>query len=693
MPLAKRAKICREYGGSRKAEGGAMAQAGPTHGFYVLSSGELEYERLKALRESRVRRILEVREQGRTLAKERRQQLGVNTKRFEDETLGFEKENWLRERAEHVDQMKTTYEQLRLNVGEGHKKAKSVTCKAKRRASRLSRHKEKIALATEERYTEAVAEVNRRRREFGARIEDFKDRRARVKEIEGSRAKERVAAYFAGKEQREEALREKEEELLRLLGQGSKSFSTSHLHELGIPVEIRRHDGEAAAEEDANTRAWEINKKLKESEEQSKKVKAKALLREAERTHAAAQFVRAREMGKQVNKKLSNLWLADRQDKINDFMRHQKRRLVAKETSETEKIEREIEDIFNLKPQKGEDEVEYATTEEVQNLKWSRTLPKNERSGLAKSLRSEARPAPAGVQDSAVASDPTTSKPRPPISISVPRRMKKSKKTQQEGGVGRSAAREPQSRSTGEAKPAPAAPRTKRSPKLKGKRQAKASGQDPRLSRKVLKGIEGYLDEKDPLNLQQLADDISLLTSSVLTDATELARQEEELAKQDEQLFSDTTSVMTFDDFLEGAEELLERSAPSTSNNSSDPSFLNLVDSTFPELKTIDDNLLSDSLFSLDESATKGTESKSSKSSPFTLIEDELGEQAGPGPRPEEGLLSPSTSSSSVLGGGGAGKGSKGGESSTLLDTSDDDLIDNFLENFEGSAKSLLGDS
>ena len=87
-----------------------MAQAGPTHGFYVLSSGELEYERLKALRESRVRRILEVREQGRTLAKERRQQLGVNTKRFEDETLGFEKENWLRERAEHVDQMKTTYE-------------------------------------------------------------------------------------------------------------------------------------------------------------------------------------------------------------------------------------------------------------------------------------------------------------------------------------------------------------------------------------------------------------------------------------------------------------------------------------------------------------------------------------------------------------------------------------------------------
>ena len=68
--------------------------------------------------------------------------------------------------------------------------------------------------------------------------------------------------------------------------QGSKSFSTSHLHGLGIPVEIRRHDGEAA-EEDANTRAWEINKKLKESEEQSKKVKAKALLREAERTHAA----------------------------------------------------------------------------------------------------------------------------------------------------------------------------------------------------------------------------------------------------------------------------------------------------------------------------------------------------------------------------------------------------------------------
>ena len=179
----------------------------------------------------------------------------------------------------------------------------------------------------------------------------------------------------------------------------------------------------------------------------------------------------------------------------------------------------------------------------------------------------------------------------------------------------------------------------------------------------------------------------------MLTDATELARQEEELAKQDEQLFSNTTSVMTFDDFLEGAEELLERSAPSTSNNSSDPSFLNLVDSTFPELKTIDDNFLSDSLFSLDESATKGTESKSSKSSPFTLIEDELGEQAGPGPRPEEGLLSPSTSSSSVLGGGGAGKGSKGGESSTLLDTSDDDLIDNFLENFEGSAKSLLGDS
>ena len=54
----------------------------------------------------------------------------MNTKRFEDETLGFEKENWLRRLS--TDQMKTTYEQLRLNVREGHKKAKSVTCKGRR---------------------------------------------------------------------------------------------------------------------------------------------------------------------------------------------------------------------------------------------------------------------------------------------------------------------------------------------------------------------------------------------------------------------------------------------------------------------------------------------------------------------------------------------------------------------------------
>ncbi|QDZ17993.1 hypothetical protein HOP50_01g04990 [Chloropicon primus] len=660
----------------------------PAHGYYVLSSGELEYERLKALRETRVQRILQVREQGRTLAKERRELLSTNTDRFEGENVNHEKENWMNERAYNVDYMRRMYEQLKLNVGKGHKKARSVSAKAKRRAAKQERYNEKIALATEERYNAAVEAVNRKRAEYGASLDDFKERRARVKEIEATRAKEGIARYFGSKAQREEEVKAKEEELLRLLGQGSGSYSTSHLHELGIPVEIRKH-GDSEEGDDANDRALAINKMLKEREERNKKERAKALLRESERTHAAAQFVRAREMGRQVNKKLSNLWLKDREEKINEFLQHQKRRVARKEMSKTEKLEREIEDIFNLKPQEDQ-EVQYATAEEVQVLNWSNTLPKgDQRRSLAKEL--QAAKSQTVVRDTTGgAAAPSTSKAKPPINISIPKGLKKSNAKRTESTT---VSKEEKPQTVGRRRPASAAAPlgrrqdVKPKPKRKGKGKGTASDRDPRLGTKGLKGVESYLDEKDPLNLQQLADDISLLTSSVLTDATELAKEDERRFMKDTQdLFSETSEL------LFGEQKVYDGSVPSTSENSSDPSFLNVGGSglDFPELREID-NLLSDSFFSLstlEEESNKGTESKSSKSSPFTLQSDELLEgiskKGEDDQKVEQSLFSPSSSSSSVLGGN-ESKASREAETltSTLLDTSDDDLIDNFLERFE----------
>ena len=208
------------------------------------------------------------------------------------------------------------------------------------------------------------------------------------------------------------------------------------------------------------------------------------------------------------------------------------------------------------------------------------------------------------------------------------------------------------------------------------------------------------MQEKDPLNLKQLADDISLLTSSVLTDATDLAREDEKFMKQTENLFSDTSTVMTFDEFTNETEnKVYDSFVPSTSDRSSDPSLLRLDETSksssfdIPELKAIDD-LLSDSFFSLSalEDSSRGetgTGSKSSKSSPFSLLleEHEAGDKesktlfshsgttsSSSSPLQEKTLSDKDQTNPSVT--------------STLLDSSDDDLIDNFLESFEGSLKS-----
>ena len=110
--------------------------------------------------------------------------------------------------------------------------------------------------------------------------------------------------------------------------------------------------------------------------------------------------------------------------------------------------------------------------------------------------------------------------------------------------------------------------------------------------------------------------------------------------------------MLTFDGFADEAErKTYEGSVPSTSDNTTEPSFLNLggANLDFPELKAIDD-LLSDSFFSLtglEESSTKETDDKSSKSSPFTLKSDELlaeNKDAGD----QQTLFSQSSSSSSV---------------------------------------------
>lgn len=630
------------------------------------------------------------------MAKERREFLSGDIERLKQENLASEKENWLREKAQNVDQMQTMFERLYLNVGQGHKQARSASAKAKKRAAKQSKYNEKIALATEERYNAAVEAVNRRRMEFDSSLEDFKQRQARVKEIESRRASERISAYLGSKKQREEGIRAKEEELLRLLGHESKNYGSSHLHEIGVPVEIRKHSD--FEEEDANARALEFNKMLKERDERNKKERAAAMLREAERTHAAAHFVRSTEMGKEVNKKLSNLWLADRQVKIDEFLQHQKKRVARKELTKTEKLEREIEDIFNLKPQQPEaEEARYATVEEVQGLNWSKTLPKGSARGPVG--------APPVIK---TAAGTKTAKTRAPISINLPksglRAMGAStKKPQQQQAP-------PAATPVREKKAAEASSRARRTPSRpkSTKKKGKASGQDRRLSRKGLKGIEGYLDERDPLNLRQLADDISLLTSSVLTDATELAKDEERFARQS--LFSDTSTVMTFDDFTtESAERkaaIADNAAPSTS---SDPSFLDLEGANldFPELKAIDD-LLSDSFFSLtalEDSSTKEEGSKTTKSSrtttssPFTLPSEDLAAERGdPGVDStplrnmralEDALFSPSNSSSSS--GDAKGKGKAKAKAapksltSSLLDASDDDLIDDFLESFEGS--------
>ena len=96
------------------------------NGFYILSSSELEYEQKEALRQTRIQRILQVREQGRLLAKERRNRLSGNIERFEKENLASEKENWLREKAQSVSQMQAMFEHLRLNAGESHRKGTIV---------------------------------------------------------------------------------------------------------------------------------------------------------------------------------------------------------------------------------------------------------------------------------------------------------------------------------------------------------------------------------------------------------------------------------------------------------------------------------------------------------------------------------------------------------------------------------------
>ena len=133
---------------ARASPGGADA---PAHGYYVLSSSELEYERLKALRETRVQRILQVRDQGRTLAKERREFLSGDIERLKQENLASEKENWLREKAQNVDQMQTMFERLYLNVGQGHKQARSASAKSKTQSKNmLGKRTTSTALAKEE---------------------------------------------------------------------------------------------------------------------------------------------------------------------------------------------------------------------------------------------------------------------------------------------------------------------------------------------------------------------------------------------------------------------------------------------------------------------------------------------------------------------------------------------------------------
>ena len=663
------------------------------NGFYILSSSELEYEQKEALRQTRIQRILQVREQGRLLAKERRNRLSGNIERFEKENLASEKENWLREKAQSVSQMQAMFEHLRLNAGESHRKAHSVSTKTRKRAAKLNRYKEKIALATQERYDAALADVNKKRRDFSAGMDEFKDRRAKVKEIELNRAQERIAAYFGSKKEREEKTKAQELELLRLLGQEARNFSSSHLHELGIPVEVRRH--EDPDEEDANVRALEFNEMLRRREEASKTERATALLREAERTHAAAQFVRAREMGKEVNKKLSNLWLADRQVKIKEFLQHQEQRVKKREMSKTEKLEKEIEDIFHLKVQEDDGAEQYATADELRSLNWSSTLPKQatDRISIAESLRSRRKEQEQALADEAKAtgtsgSNRKSEEKKPPINISIPKGLKKrtpAKKKQEasEDALG----------GEGTATPGEGSRRIKRAWKPKSaKKKAKKSGKDPRLSKRGLKDVEGYLNEKDPLNLQQLAEDISLLTSSVLTDATELAREDERFMKQSEGLFSDNSTVMTLDDLSNETEKLLGSSfIPSTSENSSDPSFLNFDGSSksspleFPELKAIDD-LLNDSFFSLsalEDSSNRDTESKSSKSSPFTLQTESEDKKSS------QDIYSPSSSSSSVLPLGGNKDKDAQSASSSILDTSDDDLIEKFIDNFTFESGSI----
>jgi hypothetical protein len=474
-----------------------------------------------------------------------------------------------------------------------------------------------------------------------------------------------------------------------------------------MPVEVQRHVA-YEAEEDANEKALQVNKERNEKEEEKKKDRAKALLREAERTHAAAQFVRSREMGREVNKKLSNLWITDRQQKINEFLQHQKQRVVHREMSKTEKLEKEIEGIFNLKT-KQEDPLQHATADEFQSLNWSSHIPKanDTRISLAESLAERVKGQ--GASASASASDHigTTGQAAPKThKIDLPKELKKRKtQVKKTGGAQERESRTPSRKKEPTGTPVESARKPARTFRPKPKKKGKSTGRDPRLSRKGLSSIEGYLDKKDPLNLKQLADDISLLTSSVLTDATELAREDDKFMRQTERLFSDTSTVLTFDGLSKGSD------VPSSSitDNSSDPSsLLHLEEASksstldIPELKAIDD-LLSDSFFSLStlgDSSNRDASSKSSKSSPFTFImdddedDDDKGKQRLPsrkGTAEDLKLFSPSSSSKT-----GSELGDKrdwgpvpqSDVTSTLLDTSDDDLIDDFLESFESSLKS-----
>ena len=732
-----------------------------SHGYYNLSSGESEYQRLKAIRDTRVARIMQVREQEKKRSKLRSEAFENVIQAGEAALLEIEEWAWDQARDDTLGYMQAMYEHLKENVGAGHRRADAVVAKAAVDARAEARLDAMREADLQERFASALRQVNEERRAHNAAATEFKERRDHVMETELARAQRRIAEYVQRKKQREAEQRETRQELLRMLAPSTApNYKRSHLHELGVPQLVRRHKssradagkkaglaGEGGEGEDATQAAAAFNRMLVQKEDERKRRDAERAFRTSERVHAAAEVVRGRRDGAAMGRELQRLWLKDRKEKIDAMLARQKERVQkARAAPGPRSLEREAEAILGI-PSEAADGAASASAAgregKYGELRWGRSLPREApkrtqeaqrgasgadggdgesgegatEGGMEERREGQPRGTKAGRVDIAIPRAVRPSRggaPKPKPKPRHPTVAHKATATQASQPLTSTAA-------GGGADPSHPRPRKK----AKGKRKEKGKGRGGSkagLSAEGLATVESYLNARDPLNLKKLEEDISALTSSVLTDGTALARAERAHPMGGPATTETETTTTTTGDggsTLGSISQFLERrgygslpSVPGSDTTSSDL-LLELgpsapLGSGMPEVRSLSD-LMKDSFFgssSVDTGAGSGGAGSASGTRTATTTTTTTATRFG--------TTSSSSAGKALVGGGSEGRlhsptasssttsSVKDGEAAngtavSFRDSSDDDdddgsaagtLIDEFLDRMSAGAYS-----